>query len=58
VIVEAIDASKVHIQELHHDQAKNKGVHIEEVDIPSSNSEEDGQRRVVWTQQAPYFESR
>jgi hypothetical protein len=47
VIVEATDAGRVHIQELHHDQAKNKGVHIEEVDIPSNSNEEDGQRRAV-----------
>ncbi|KAE8009278.1 hypothetical protein FH972_005725 [Carpinus fangiana] len=58
VIVEATDASRVHIQELHHDQAKNKGVHIDEADIPGNSNEEDGKRRAVWTQQAPCFESR
>jgi hypothetical protein len=58
VIVEAIDAGRVHIQELYHDQARNIGVHIEEVDIPGSSNEEDGQRRAIWTQHAPYFDSR
>jgi hypothetical protein len=50
VIEEAIDAGRVHMQQLHHDQAKNKGVHIEETDILGSSNEEDGQRRTVWTQ--------
>jgi hypothetical protein len=33
-------------------------MHIEEADFLSSSNEEDGQRRIVWTQHAPYFESR
>jgi hypothetical protein len=41
VIVEATDAGRVHIQELYHDQARNIGVHIEEVDILGSSNEED-----------------
>jgi hypothetical protein len=50
VVLEATDADRVHIQELHHDQDKNKGVHIKEADIPGSSNEEDGQRRAVCTQ--------
>lgn len=47
--------------ELQHDAGKNKGVHIEESDIPSSSAVEDWQRRPSFIQhvlEVPPFETR
>ncbi|KAB8420575.1 hypothetical protein FH972_024970 [Carpinus fangiana] len=58
VIMEANAGDRVHMQEHRPDHAKNKGVRIEEGDIPGSSVAEDCYRRAVFNQQTPYVDSR
>jgi hypothetical protein len=53
VLLEASADNIIHIQELQHENGKNKGVRIKEGDVLGSSAVEDWQRRPSFTHQIP-----
>ena len=60
MLLEASADNRIHIQELQHENGKNKGVRIEEADVLSSSAAKDWQRRPSFTHQIleiPYVDN-